>query len=86
MALSETPDRNSFASAGRVFAAIVGLILLLPFTLLALAPMLLFLVPVAIVGIPFMIPAFVTGLAAIRGESRRTLATRPRLALVRATR
>jgi hypothetical protein len=86
MALSETPDRTSFASTGRVFATAAGLVLLLPFTLLALAPMLLFLVPVAIVGIPFMIPAFVTGMAAFRSESRRMRSTRPQLALVRAGR
>lgn len=82
MALHET-QRTSVASIGRVLATLAGLILVPPFALLALLPMLLFLVPVAIVGVPFMLPAFVTGLAAIRGESKRMVSTRPRLVIQR---
>ena len=55
----------------RVCAVLVSGLLLPPFVLLAVVPMLLMLVPVAIVGIPFLIPALVSGPLADHGQQRR---------------
>lgn len=77
-----TPARG----AAKLVATASAIALLPPFIALALAPMLLMLVPVALVGIPFMVPAMLTGSLAARAEDRRrtrSLALRRRLALVR---
>jgi len=55
-----------------VFACIAG-VLLPPFVVLAIAPMVLFLIPVAIVGIPFVLSAFA-------GEAREVQPMLPRRA------
>jgi hypothetical protein len=44
--------------AARTFVVIVASILIPPFVILAVAPMVLFMVPIAIVGIPFVLSAF----------------------------
>jgi hypothetical protein len=62
----------------RITAVLVSLLLLPPFIALAVAPMLLFLVPVAIVGIPFMIPAFFSGSLSTSLELKRVESWRPR--------
>jgi hypothetical protein len=69
----------------RVAATCSAVLLLPPFLLLAVAPMLLFLIPVAVVAIPFIIPALLRGsIAAHQAERRRTrlrIVARPRLVL-----
>ena len=55
----------------RVCAVLAAGLLLPPFVLLAIVPMLLMLVPVAMVGIPFLIPALVSGPLAEHGQQRR---------------
>jgi hypothetical protein len=72
-----------YVSTTRVIAFGLSLTLLVPFVALALMPMLLFALPVAIVGLPFLIPAFVTGTLSARDASKRR-AGRPHFSLVRA--
>lgn len=70
----------------RLLAAASAVALLPPFVALALAPMLLMLIPVAIVGIPFMVPAMLSGSLAARSEARRRASRKQsatRLVLVR---
>jgi hypothetical protein len=83
MVQRETIRTRWYVSTVRTLALGLGVTLLVPFVTLALLPMLLFLVPVAIVGLPFLIPAFVTGTLAARDESKRLQARRPQLAIVR---
>jgi hypothetical protein len=83
MAQLETVERGWLPDAGRKVAIGLGIVLLPPFIMLALVPMMLFLLPVAIVGIPSMIVAFMSGSLATRAESRRMLSLRPRLSIVR---
>lgn len=73
----EESKRGWLRPISRVAAAMAALTLLPPFIALAVAPMVLFMVPVAIVGIPFMIPAFFSGSLATQQELRRT-SFRPR--------
>lgn len=61
----------------RVTATITAVILLPPFIALAVLPMLLFLVPVALIGIPFIIPALITGSLAAREEDKLRASWRP---------
>lgn len=44
--------------AARTFVVFVASVLIPPFVILAIAPMVLFMVPIAIVGIPFVLSAF----------------------------
>jgi hypothetical protein len=69
----------------RLIATASAIVLLPPFIMLALAPMLLMLIPVAMVGIPFILPAMLSGSLAARSEERRRMSRKlaPRLALVR---
>lgn len=55
----------------RVIACSLAALLLPPFLALAVAPMLLLLVPVAMVGIPFLIPALLRGSLAVVAERRQ---------------
>jgi len=56
----------------RIVGSLTAALLLPPFIVLAIAPMLLLLTPVAMVGVPFIIPALFSGsLAALRFERRR---------------
>lgn len=75
---------QSFFGGLRSAAIAATLLLLPPFFVLAVAPMLLFLVPVAILGIPFIIPALCPGsLGALQDQRRRARGKAlPRLALV----
>ena len=70
--------KNLLRAISRVVAVLVALMLLPPFIALAVAPMLLFLVPVAIVGVPFMIPAFFPGSLSTSLELKRVESWRPR--------
>lgn len=74
----DVDEQNLVRGTSRVAAAVAALLLLPPFIALAVAPMLLLLVPVAIVGIPFMIPAFFSGTLSSRVELRRIESWRPR--------
>jgi hypothetical protein len=55
----------------RVTTTVAAVLLLPPFLLLAVLPMLLFMLPVAIVGIPFIIPALLSVSVAARSEELR---------------
>lgn len=61
----------------RVIATIAAVILLLPFILLAVVPMLLLVAPVALIGVPFIIPALLTGSLAARSEDKLRASWRP---------
>ena len=58
-----------------VFACIAG-VLLPPFVMLAIAPMVLFMIPVAICGIPFVISAFAGEAREVQPMPRRVRALR----------
>jgi hypothetical protein len=58
---------------------IAALLLLPPFLLLAVVPMLLVLSPVALIGIPFILPAMVSGSLAARSEDRQRASWKPPL-------
>jgi hypothetical protein len=61
----------------RVTSIWVSVFLLPPFFILAIAPMLLVLVPVAIVAIPFIIPAMFSGSLTALSEQRQRASRRP---------
>jgi hypothetical protein len=60
----------------RVTACAIAALLLPPFVVLAIAPMLLALIPVAMVGLPFLIPAMMSGSLAAGLEERRRAGNR----------
>ena len=60
----------------RIATVLLTAILLPPFVVLAIAPMLLMLVPVAFVAIPFMIPAFFGAAHSSQAECQRVRAWR----------
>ena len=62
--------------AARTFVVFVASILIPPFVILAIAPMVLFMVPVAICGIPFVLSAFA-------GEAREVGSTPKRVPALR---
>ena len=70
----------------RTLVSAAALLLLPPFVVLALAPMLLVLIPVAMVGIPFLVPALLPSSIAAVGDERRIARLRayPRPRLVAA--
>lgn len=76
--MTHAEDQGSLRGISRVAAAVAAVFLLPPFIALAIAPMLIMLVPVAIVGIPFMIPAFFSGTLSASLELRRVESWRPR--------
>ncbi len=55
-----------------------SVVLLPPFLVLAVVPMLVLLIPVAMVGIPFIVPALFSGSRAAREEQLRHQSWRPR--------
>ena len=65
----------------RVAMAAASLLLLPPFIMLAIVPMLLFLLPVALVAIPVMIPAFFGGAHTTQIEVVRMRSWRPTVAV-----
>jgi hypothetical protein len=62
--------------AARACVGVVASILIPPFVILAIAPMLLFMVPVALVAIPFMLATFA-------GEAKEVGATPKRVPALR---
>lgn len=75
----ETGTRRS-RGIFRVAVTIVTALLLPPFLLLAVAPMMLLLAPVALIGIPFIVPALVSVSLAARSEDKQRASWRPPLA------
>ena len=71
----QSPSRS--ASVLRAIASVAAILLLPPFVVLAVAPMLLMLVPVALIGIPFIVPAMLSGSLAARAEDRQRASWRP---------
>ena len=61
----------------RVFATVATVLLLPPFIALAVFPMLLLLLPVALICIPFIVPAMLSGSLAARLEDRQRASWRP---------
>ena len=61
----------------RVLATVAAVVLLPPFIALAVLPMLLFLLPVALIGIPFIVPALLTVSLSARSEDRQRASLRP---------
>lgn len=78
MSGSDTYKTKPFGMTARFIFGTVAAILVPPFIVLAVAPMLLFMVPVAIVGIPFVLSAFA-------GEAREVVAPPHRLRALRHT-
>ena len=78
MSGSDTYKTKPFGMTARFMIGTVAAILVPPFIVLAVAPMLLFMVPVAIVGIPFVLSAFA-------GEAREVVAPPHRLRALRHT-
>ncbi|MET0388934.1 MAG: hypothetical protein ABW321_23375, partial [Polyangiales bacterium] len=71
------PHIHKPRSTWRLIATVVTLILLPPFLALAVAPMLLLLAPVALIGIPFIVPAMLSGSLAARTEDRQRAEHKP---------
>lgn len=61
----------------RVVATVATIFLLPPFLLLAVVPMLLFSLPIALIGIPFILPALCAGSLAARTEDQKRASWRP---------
>jgi hypothetical protein len=76
-------NQDHGARSGRLFGILrvasiwASVLLLPPFFLLAMAPMLLLLVPVAIVAIPFIIPAMFSGSWTTLADDRQRASMRP---------
>lgn len=73
----ESPNSGRLAGVVRLTATIAAVVLLPPFIALAIIPMLLFLLPIALIGIPFIIPALLTGSLAARSEDKLRASYRP---------
>jgi hypothetical protein len=74
-----TPVANRSRGWLRTIATLATVLLLPPFVVLAVAPMLLLLAPVALIGIPFIIPAMLSGSLAARSEDLQRASWRPPL-------
>jgi hypothetical protein len=61
----------------RVMATVATILLLPPFLLLAVVPMLLFSLPIALIGLPFILPALCTGTLAARTEDQKRASWKP---------
>lgn len=57
-------------SAARIVATVCAVILLLPFLLLAMLPMLIMFVPIAVIAIPVIAPVMLSGKLAAQWEKR----------------
>lgn len=64
-------------AALRTLAIIASVLLVPPFIALAVVPMLLLLLPVALICIPFIVPAMLSGSLAARSEDRQRASWRP---------
>jgi hypothetical protein len=73
----EVPRTSRLGGVLRVTTTIAAALLLPPFIALAIIPMLLFLLPVALIGIPFIIPALISGSLAARSEDKFRASWRP---------
>jgi hypothetical protein len=73
----EVSGPSRLRSALRWVTTILAVLLLPPFIALAVFPMLLLLAPVALIGVPFIIPALVTGSLAARSEDKLRASWRP---------
>jgi hypothetical protein len=73
----DVPGTSRLRGVLRVTTTIATVLLLPPFILLAMAPMLLLLAPVALIGVPFIIPALITGSLAARSEDKLRASWRP---------
>lgn len=71
MTKHDVPARERSSGWLRTLVIALSALLLPPFLLLAVAPMLLLLAPVALIGIPFIVPAMLTGSIAAREEDRQ---------------
>lgn len=70
-------EKRPLGIALRVLFATVAGIMIPPFVVLAIAPMVLFMVPIAIVGIPFVVAAFVGEASEVSPLPRRVRALQP---------
>jgi hypothetical protein len=73
----EVPSSGGLHRVLRTSMTIAALLLLPPFIALAVLPMLLLLAPVALIGVPFIIPALLTGSLAARSEDKVRASWRP---------
>lgn len=73
----DVPSTGRLRGVLRVTTTIAALLLLPPFIALAIVPMLLLLAPVALIGVPFIIPALVSGSLAARSEDKFRASWRP---------
>jgi hypothetical protein len=73
----EVSGSSRLGGALRWVTTIVAVLLLPPFIALAVFPMLLLLAPVALIGVPFIIPALLTGSLAARSEDKVRASWRP---------
>lgn len=76
----EVPGSGRLHRVVRISMTIVAVLLLPPFIALAVLPMLLLLAPVALIGVPFIIPALLTGSLAARSEDKVRASWRPPVA------
>jgi hypothetical protein len=71
------PNAQRWRRILRWITTVASLLLLPPFLLLAVAPMLLLLAPVALICIPFVVPAMLSGSIAARSEEKKRASWRP---------
>ena len=71
------PEPNRPRGLFRGCVTVATILLLPPFVALAVVPMLLFLLPIALIGIPFIVPAMLCGSLAARTEDRQRASWRP---------
>ena len=71
MSRIDTGNTRTFSLTTRFLFGVVASIMMPPFVLLAVAPMLLMLVPVAFVAIPFLLSAFATEVREVPTAPRR---------------
>jgi hypothetical protein len=76
MSRKDSYNAKPFGLTARFIMGIIAAIMIPPFVVLAIAPMLLVLVPVALIAIPFMLSAFA-------GEAREVTVAPRRLAALR---
>jgi hypothetical protein len=74
MSRIDTGNAKSFGLTARFLFGIVASVMVPPFVMLAVAPMLLVLAPVAFVAIPFMLSAFATEVREVPASPRRVRA------------
>jgi len=67
----EVPGMTRLRRVFRTTGTMAAIMLLPPFVALAIAPMLLLLVPVALIGVPFIIPAMLCGSLTARSADRQ---------------